>query len=370
MTRETQTAHHDHAFRQARAIWGRRKWLIVLAFIAPFSAAVSLVAAMPNLYRASATVLVEQEPDASGPSASGRLESRLEVIGQEVLSRARLEDLIARFNLYPELRRRASPQAVIDRMRKDIRFKRKDIELPWGRGATVAFTLGYLGREPQTVAQVTNTLASLYVEENEKLRRRQGSEAPVSRGADGRAEDKLAELKRQLAEARARFNDRYPDVIRIKAEIAALEQERRGGTRTPAAGARPGAPDPASALDGGRFRIIDSALPPAEPIAPNRLRLIFMALILSLGAAGAAAILVEQMDTSFHRLDQLWFHMKMPILAGIPRIVTRADTWRRRLRLGLAGVLAVSGLALLIQVSYFLGRSSEQLVWMLAQHVA
>ena len=363
MARETHTEHPGSAFRQARAIWRRRKWLIMLAFIVPFSIVISLVMAMPNLYRAKATVLVEQAPDAQGPSASGRLESRLEAISEEVLSRARLQDLIARFDLYPTLRRHASPQAVIDRMRRDIRFERKNVELPWGGGATVAFTLSYQGWEPQTAAQVTNALVSFYIEENEKIRRREADD--IQTHVDGRAPDNLAVLKRELAELRARFNDRYPDVLRLKAEIAALERERQGRGWVPAATPHAGARAPGLGSD--QFRIIDPAIPPAVPSAPNRLRLILMGLIFSFGMAGVAGLLAEQLDTSFHRLDELWAFTNMPILAGIPRIATRADAWHRRLRFGFAGILAVFGLAVLIRVSYFLGHASEQLVWLLAQ---
>ena len=61
---------------------------------------------LPDLYRASAVVLVERPVPETfvRPAVSGELESRLHVIKQEILSRARLTELINRFDLYPELR--------------------------------------------------------------------------------------------------------------------------------------------------------------------------------------------------------------------------------------------------------------------------
>src|SRR5712691_5455337 len=41
------------------AIWSRRKWLAVLAFVFPMSAAASLLAFLPNIYRSTATVRSE-----------------------------------------------------------------------------------------------------------------------------------------------------------------------------------------------------------------------------------------------------------------------------------------------------------------------
>src|SRR2546428_2634172 len=89
--------------------WSRRKWLAVLAFAFPSSAAASLLAFLPNIYRSAATVLVERQqvPEAFVRSTvTSALETRLHTISQEILSRSRLETLINRFGLYPDLRKR------------------------------------------------------------------------------------------------------------------------------------------------------------------------------------------------------------------------------------------------------------------------
>ena len=67
------------------------------------------------MYRAKATVLVDREqvPEAFVRSAvSGEVETRLQRIGQEVLSRERLAGLIERFNLYPKLPRPATNESA------------------------------------------------------------------------------------------------------------------------------------------------------------------------------------------------------------------------------------------------------------------
>src|SRR5213593_1323259 len=102
------------------AIWSRRKWLAMLAFSGPMAVGMSLVAFLPNIYRSTATVLVDRQqvPEAFVRSTvTSALETRLHTISQEVLSRARLEDLINRFGLYVELRKQAPLEDVIARMR-------------------------------------------------------------------------------------------------------------------------------------------------------------------------------------------------------------------------------------------------------------
>jgi capsular polysaccharide biosynthesis protein len=366
MISETQTVRHGDAFRQIRAIWRRRKWVIVMAFLLPASILISLIAAMPDLYRATATVLIEPsrltETQAQQPPP-GTVEARLEAINEKVLSRSRLQELIDKYDLYPDLRRDSPEESVIDRLRRDIRFDRKDVDLSYGRAGTVAFTLSYQGWDPRLSAQVANTLASYYVRENEKLRPRAlGTAALTPNGPD-----RLAQLRQELVELRTHFSDHYPDVIKTQQEIVALERWNRTMANESAA---PVAPIPSGNDDGDQFRVVDPAVPPVGSVAPNRLRLVLMALIFSLGLGGIAALLAEQFDTSFHRVDELWSFANTPILAGIPRIVTRGDAWRRRLRFTFTGLVAICALGLLIRAGYALGQGSEEIVWMLARHVA
>jgi len=445
----------ESALELALGLWRRRKWYGVVVFAAAFCGLASVVIGLPDLYRASATILVDQSQISESfarSSVTGEVEPRLQALSQEILSRARLQELIGRFNLYPELLQRHVPaEAVVERMRKDIRFERKEVGQQWGRGVTIGFIVSYQGWDPQAVAQVTNTLASFYVAENHRIRKEQavsttallkeqleeirkrieagareakraeaaareaeraerararprGAERPVDPGVE-----RLARLNRELEELRTQYSEKYPDVVRTKDEIAALE--RHLAEHPPAAQPAPAEPvddrdgpydrfrerrDPtpdslsvrefyasllkryeeaqlAETLErqkGEQFQILDSAVVPGAPVAPNRLQLLVMAMILSGALAGVAMALAEGVDTSFHRTEQLRAFAQLPILASIPRIVTTADIWRHRLRIATLAVLVVAGLTLIVRGSYQLGQSGEQVVWMFAQRGA
>jgi len=177
------------------AIWSRRKWLAILAFAAPMAAAVSFIAFLPNVYRSTATVLVERQlvPEAFVQSTvTSTLETRLQQISQEILSRSRLEALINRFGLYLKTRERTPIEEVIERMRDDIKLELKGVEVRGQRQATVSFAISYQGTDPGLVAQVTNTLASFYVEENLKVRER------LAMGTAEFLKVQLAETKKRL----------------------------------------------------------------------------------------------------------------------------------------------------------------------------
>ena len=68
-----------------RAIWRRQRWFGVLVFAVPFTAATSLVLCLPNLYRSTATVLVDRQPVPEALVRSivtSELETRLQTISQ------------------------------------------------------------------------------------------------------------------------------------------------------------------------------------------------------------------------------------------------------------------------------------------------
>jgi polysaccharide chain length determinant protein (PEP-CTERM system associated) len=335
-------------------VWGRRKWLALLTFLPLATVVVCVVAFLPHLYQSTAIVLVDRQQvpeDLVRSTVTSALETRLQTINQEILSRSRLEQLISRFGLYPDLRHRVSSEELIERMRKDILLDLRSADVKGTeRRATIAFALSYRGSDPQTVAQVTNTLASFYIEENLKVRERQAAgtaeflrvqleqvkakldqqekqvsefkkryvgelpqenevnlatlerlntqlrlntdnraralerraildrqltEMMPSVGSAGPGVDpaptasgsgpfvistdprvaRLARLKQDLAELKTRFSDKYPDVIRLKAEIADAEKELEDVRTTAAA---------ASAATGGSTAATDGA-PVARP---------------------------------------------------------------------------------------------------------
>src|SRR5215467_8371204 len=113
-------------FEKIRSSWRRRKWIALLVFALPFAAATGVIVSLPNLYRSTATVLVDRQQVPESfvrPTVTSELETRLQSISQEILSRSRLEGLITRFGLYADLKKQDSSEEAIDRMRRDIQLE-------------------------------------------------------------------------------------------------------------------------------------------------------------------------------------------------------------------------------------------------------
>jgi succinoglycan biosynthesis transport protein ExoP len=170
--------HQESPMLGALEMVRRRRVLALSVFAAALAAAASFAMFLPDLYRASAVVLVDR-PVAEAyvrPAVAGELESRLHVIKQETLSRERLTGVIERFNLYPELRENGAIEGALDRTRDDIQVEQTGPEQVAGRTKTVAFRLHYTGRDRDTVAEVTNAIAAFYVAQNDRIRSQEAAQ--------------------------------------------------------------------------------------------------------------------------------------------------------------------------------------------------
>jgi protein tyrosine kinase modulator len=512
--------HTSQNFDRALDVWSRRKWLGVVVFAAVAGATVSLAQSLPSLYRAAATVLVERQQVSEAyvrTSVTAELETRLQTIREDVMSRSRLSDLITSLNLYADLREKVPLEQLVARMRRDIDLELKGVEsLMSGRTSTIAFTIGYLGRDPDTVAKVTNALAGMYVQENTRIRegqatrtaeflkaqlddvkkeldahdqranefrlshigelpqqieanlaslerlntqlrlngenqvrvldrrdrieRQRGDLSAVQPTAAPSPEsERLTKLQLELNNLRSRFTDEYPDVVRVRADIDTLTRqiaERATSDRRSTAGSdavakltesvndantelralkeeervmrqsiasleqrvdnvpkrqqeyqeinrdyqttkerydtllkRYEEAQLAETLETGKnveqFRILDPALPPRDPVAPNRIRMLALGLMLAIGLAIGAVIAAERLDTAFHSIDDLRAFVSVPTLGRVPLIASRAQTRRNRRHAALVAVSVLAGVILIVAGSRYVAHGNEQIVKLL-----
>ena len=169
----------------------RRKWIIILCAVLGTGIGGLIAYTMPAFYRSTTFILVEQQkiPEAYvTPTDSTPFRRRLSTIQQQVMSRTNLEKIINDLNLYgknggleqdspvAKLKsllgmkpgRKPSMESIVSKMREDI-----EIEVSGGDrrgGGGDAFRISYIGMVPEVTMHVTSTLASLFIEENLKIK--------------------------------------------------------------------------------------------------------------------------------------------------------------------------------------------------------
>ena len=115
-----------------------------------------------------------------------------------------------------------------------------------------------------------------------------------------------------------------------------------------------------------QFKVIEVAIPANFPVAPNRFRLLFAALVVASGFSAAVLFLAEQLNRNFHSVIEVRQFTRVPVLANIINIRTRGDLWRSAARFSFMTVLVCAALVLLTHFSYQAGQGAEQLVWTIA----
>ena len=148
----------------------RYKWHISVGTFALMLIFTLIVARLPSVYEATTTILVDpQQVPEKYVSSAVTVGVQLNTITQQVLSRTRLQEILDKFGLYPELRKSLSQEELIEKMRGDI-----TIQVKQGSGFDLStFTISYEGKQPTVVATVANELAASFIQWNVNSREQQ-----------------------------------------------------------------------------------------------------------------------------------------------------------------------------------------------------
>lgn len=182
-------------------ILNRRKWSLILPAFFVFAVSVAVAILLPPVYRSSSTILIEDQeipPEFVMATVSTFVEKQLQVINQRIMSSTRLLEIINDYDLYSDLREKKTTEEIISTMREDVKLQTISGNIEGGRSkknavATIAFTLSFEAKDsPAKVQRVANVLASLFLEENLKVRERQTKETTQF------LEDEMQRVKQEL----------------------------------------------------------------------------------------------------------------------------------------------------------------------------
>jgi succinoglycan biosynthesis transport protein ExoP len=167
----------------------RRHMYFLIPFFLGWLVVWSVSWVLPPRYKSGTLILVEQPSmpkDYVTPNVTDDLQSRLQSITQQILSRTRLLHIIDELNLYADQRGRLNPDELVERMRKDIEIA---LVFDERHTAITSFNIYYSSRDPHLAQQVTGELTNLFISENLELRQQ-------------KSEDTTKFLEQQLETAR------------------------------------------------------------------------------------------------------------------------------------------------------------------------
>ena len=199
----------------------RRRWFLIIPIMLSLIAGIALVIKLPKIYSASTLILIQPQkvPDDYVRSiVSTDIDSRINTISQQIMSRSNLEKVINEFNIFSEPSQAdIFMEDKIERMRSWISV---DL-IREGRGRPAdAFSISFKGEDPQLVMRVTNALATFFIDENLKVREAQA--LGTSDFLDDELNDIRAKLEKQeeaLKNYRSRYMGGLPEQLQTNLRI-------------------------------------------------------------------------------------------------------------------------------------------------------
>lgn len=210
------------------AILKRRKWQLIIPAVLLSMAAVIVAVTIPAVYRSSATILIERQeipPDLVRSTVTSYADQRVQVISQRVLTTRNLTPIIKKYDLYPELRRKVSINAAVDKMRKAVGLNMisADVVDPQSgsaKKATIAFSLSFDSPSPVLAQKVTNNIVSLFLDENLRQRRAAVDETTAFLQEEAKKlGDQVSTIEARLARFKEEHADNLPESIPLTREF-------------------------------------------------------------------------------------------------------------------------------------------------------
>ncbi len=186
----------------------RRLWFFIIPLVVILIGTAVYALFVPKEYQATTLILVtpQKVPESFiKPTVTSKIEDRLQSIGQEIMSRTRLEQIIKEFNLYQDEAKSLRLEEIVALMQKNITVQIKGKEGGY-------FTISYVGKDPKIVTLVTNKLASLFIEENLRLREQQAQGTSEFLAIELSAtKAKLEEQEKIIGNYKRKFSGELPE---------------------------------------------------------------------------------------------------------------------------------------------------------------
>jgi len=237
----------------------RRKWVLILPTVAGLVIAGFVARSLPSYYRSTTMILIEGQkiPEAYVKSMDqDSLRSRLNTLKQEIMSRTRLEKVASEFNLYDRKEARGGLMDVISKLtgrggkgtvsKNEVVSKMKDnIDVKVIANGAVrvggyrnpdAFSVSYISTDPELARDITNKLATLFIDEHSSIREHfaQGT-SKFLKGELAKAKKHLEKQENSIKVFRAKHMGALPEQLdanlrtldRLQLELQAVSSELR-----------------------------------------------------------------------------------------------------------------------------------------------
>ena len=224
----TVAATQSMSFAETLTIVRHHRAAMLWTFVGIALLALMLAFLWPATYKASGTILIEQQEvpaDLVRSTISSYADQRIQMITQQVMTTENLYKIILKYDLYAKERKYKSREVVLKKMHDDIGFNMISADVIDPRSgnptkATIAFSVSYQNRSAEVAARVANELVSLYLQQNiENRKERTADAATFLTGESQRLNDHINELQTQIAQFKDQHTNDLPELTQLNIQL-------------------------------------------------------------------------------------------------------------------------------------------------------
>lgn len=327
---ETQEAELDLSYYLD--IFLRRRWIVLSVWVMVLLSTALYTFTRSPIYQAGALLVIEKERGGGTVYSNGAMiessnddyyQTQYKLLKSDSLLQKVYEDLhledMEEFSQPNGLKKLQESVTVSPVLRSRLVYVKVD------------------SHNPQLAARISNSISQSFVEQNlsnqlfiskeilqalQFKRSEPGSRrlyeslpAVVNNTLIQNLKAEYAKLEAQFADMSKRYTERYPAVIALKSNMAALKGQIEVETEKIVQSLKT---ELSGQLKGNNVRIIDPARVPGHPIKPRKKVALLLGLLVGLVTGFALALVVEMLDQSVRTQEDVEDKLHLPFLGLIP----------------------------------------------------
>ncbi len=286
--------------RQCAHLLWRWLWLVALAAALAAGAAYAICQQSPPIYEGATTLLINEGQKATGPDYDAILMSErlAKTYAQMLTSRPVLEEAGARLGLAIGAR-----DLIVEPVR-DTQLVRLRARHP----------------DPLQAADIANTVAQVFIEQNERTRTARVADSSAGLQREMAAlQAEITATQKSLDGERAAPSPNAAEVARLEA-LLAQQRSTHSGLLSSYEEMRV-----AEARSADSLAVVEPAVMPREPVLPRTLTNTLLAGVVGAMLAAGMAFLVEYLDDTIKRPEDVERTAHLPVLACVMRFGRTAE---------------------------------------------
>jgi polysaccharide chain length determinant protein (PEP-CTERM system associated) len=198
-------------------------WVLPVTCVAGTAIAIAATFVLPNKFTSQTLVLVEEQSVSTElvkPVITEATNQKLASMKAQILSRSRLQPVIEKFGLYPNLRDKVHMEDLVSTLQSQIEVTPLEAMQGTGNRQLPGFHVNVTSDNPQVAQRICTEITTMFLEQNTSEINKRNTQATEFFGQQvDEAKRKLDEQDAKLAEFKKKYMGSLPDQEKTNLEL-------------------------------------------------------------------------------------------------------------------------------------------------------